>query len=182
MSKYFIILLLILGQENTFCQTRNDSIIYWSCKRNLKWEDFQGKPHSDVVGEAAICCSGLSYHYHEEEDTIVSFVIKAEFLKYKSWTRTDSSWDLNHEQGHFDITEIFARKLRKSYLNIDPSLRSNSEEMHNKFLYYMKELKKFQNEYDAYTLHGLSRETQIEWSLKIKQMLTELKEFEIDDE
>ena len=41
----------------------------------------------------------------------VTYKIDCRFEKSKSWGLVKNDWILKHEQGHFDIAEIFAQKI-----------------------------------------------------------------------
>lgn len=83
---------------------------------------------------------------------------------------------LRHEQGHFDITEIHARMLRKALSQLeDPckdkkKIESLIDEQNNA-------LQAEQKEYDDKTNHGLNADEQEEWEKKIKQRLKDLEKY-----
>ncbi len=85
--------------------------IVWHSNHKLKWTDFKGRPERSQPYEAISFCSiesKVSQLNNEAE-----FEMIAKFDKTKSWTKTDTSAHiLNHEQRHFDITEIYTRKIR----------------------------------------------------------------------
>ena len=87
--------------------------IIWNQNYQLEWTDFKGKvdQKSDY---GAITSSGISTSYEFKKDSIL-FKVIAVFYKQDSWTKESlqSELGLKHEQVHFDITEIAARRLRK---------------------------------------------------------------------
>src|SRR5436309_615678 len=85
-----------------------DDFIFWNAEHPLKKEDFKGK--SSAQGHSyGSTYSAILLHTKEENEKI-DFVIEAVFIPSRSWLKTDSEYGLKHEQGHFDITEIYARK------------------------------------------------------------------------
>src|SRR6218665_2010601 len=90
--------------------TTNDTL-YWIKDRKLTWDDFKGVPDTNSIGGAATY-SGFVTKSRYTSDTSVSVVISAVFYKKESWKKTQyqTVLSLQHEQGHFDITEVFARK------------------------------------------------------------------------
>lgn len=98
------------------CGTSTDNdIIYWTETYKLQWEDFKAHPRNDYQNLAALTSSGIAY-YTGCDDGMLKYKIQAYFDKNESWVK-DHAMDnhtLEHEQIHFDITELFARKLRKS--------------------------------------------------------------------
>ena len=77
---------------------------------------------------------------------------------------------MGHEQLHFDITEVYARKLRQELAKTKFSKNAKAEvkEIYRNIL---KELNDFQNKYDSET--NFSRDTvqQLIWNKKIKKAL-----------
>ena len=66
-------------------------------------------PSSDAAASTATYL-GINYGITQ---FIFTYKINCRLSKNKSWVRYKSDYVLSHEQGHFDITEIFARKLNK---------------------------------------------------------------------
>ena len=89
--------------------------IAWARDRSLTWTDFQAKAPAQAV-EAAGSCVGFGVSW-ECVDAGITFVVKAAFDPAQSWVRAGSETDalLRHEQTHFDLTELFARRLRKQF-------------------------------------------------------------------
>ncbi len=84
---------------------------------------------------------------------------------------------LIHEEGHFDITEVIARKFRKT---LNTKIRYFSDidtlgTMVNILFDYKEEL---DSQYDEETTHGINKEKQLEWNKTIQKMLDSLKEYE----
>ncbi len=91
--------------------------IAWDVSRKLAWEDFKGKPFK-TAWAAATTASGISYEYTGRETKggyELEFSVGAYFYPEKSWYQPHlcDALVLSHEQLHFDISELFARKLRK---------------------------------------------------------------------
>src|SRR3989344_1786252 len=111
-------------QEQTQSPKPSTANITWSASRKLTWNDFQGVPGNS--GKASVSLridSGWTRAYTcENIDTGARCVIKIESVKslaevnpLKSWFLSSYNTDyrLAHEQDHFNITEVFARKARK---------------------------------------------------------------------
>jgi len=98
----------VLGQEN------NNEII-WNKSRKLTWEDYKGKP---VIEYAAISSCGIHYKILFNHDTLI-ITITAVLNKEESAVQKEyrnHNHLLMHEQGHFDLTELYARESRKQLL------------------------------------------------------------------
>ena len=111
----YSILAGLLFNENQILkeQSSNDEIV-WSCKK-LKWSDFAGDiPEAIGITIAETQCR-IRITDSRWVDGVPKFQVKCFFVKSESWTVVDDSMTLNHEQLHFDIYELFTRKLRKRF-------------------------------------------------------------------
>lgn len=94
------------------------------------------------------------------------------FYPESSWYRPElaSQNILSHEQLHFDISELFARKMRARVKRF--SFTSDVKaEMNQIYEQILKELQTFQKRYDEETNFSREVEKQIEWNNKIAQAL-----------
>ncbi len=76
--------------------------------------------------------------------------------------------NINHEQGHFDIAEIYARKLRKEFLE---NVKTEKDyQLKFKLIYQVMygEFLDYQNYYDNITKRGTNAEKQNELDAEIK--------------
>ena len=91
--------------------------IYWAPERRLRIADFWG--HTGPRGLAAEASTGItSRSSGSYAEPTFRLDIRAYFEPCGSWIR-DRDRDartLAHEQVHFDITELFARRLARRYL------------------------------------------------------------------
>src|SRR5579885_2924178 len=93
-------------------QNSQDELINWQAGRKLTWNDYYGKP--DPASDAAASTAtylGIQYSF---SNNTFQLKISCSFSKNKSWVRYKNDFVLSHEQGHFDITELFARRLNKA--------------------------------------------------------------------
>ncbi len=100
--------------------------------------------------------------------------------KYKAGSR--SEWTLAHEQGHFDITEVCARRLRGELSTAELSARADTEELAGQALAQQIErlyrqsvtsCDQLQSRYDGETVHGTKKSRQKKWWQTIEQWLVE---------
>lgn len=191
MNKLIIIFVITIMNFNSYSQDsivdrkENDSTLVWSKLRKLTWEDFKSTKRSlnGINTYHATTSAGLFLSYTVEEDIIeedvieediIKFKILSKFEKYNSYVLLKTEYLLKHEQLHFDIVEVHARKLRKEYL----LLKKEKAELDDYLLLFQKSLKdlsKYQNLYDAETLHSKNKINQQKWNEKVK---TELKMLE----
>lgn len=150
--------------------------INWNEDYKLTWGDFMGTPkmHSDFVAQT-VSVIEQSYTCNHGE---FQFDIKAKFNRERSWTKTYRNKEvLLHEQKHFDLTEIYARKMRKAYLGLNDPCQYSMDDLGLIYDEYFEELKNIQNQYDAETDHGLKKQRQLEWNAMIERKLRSLDEF-----
>ena len=85
--------------------------------------------------------------------------------------------NINHEQGHFDIAEIYARKLRKEFLE---NVKTEKDyQLKFKLIYQVMygEFLDYQNYYDNITKRGTNAEKQNELDAEIKAQLKKLERY-----
>jgi len=151
--------------------------IFWSNIDVLQWSDFQGEPRAWSVFIAQTV-SVIEHTYSCDGDEF-SFDIKAKFNRNKSWTKTNQHPEvLLHEQKHFDLTEIYARKMREAYHNIKNPCQYTMEDLGKIYDEYFLELRHMQTLYDIETDHGLDKADQKIWNTKIAEQLATLNAYQ----
>jgi hypothetical protein len=173
MKKTFLFLLFsfpifLLGQKNEY-------FIKWSSGRKLTWDDFKASP--DKQGDAAALTAtqlGFSYSFTSGK---ISYTIDCRFEKNKSWGRVKNDWILRHEQGHFDIAEIFARKLHKAVSSYQFNRNTFQKDLDAIYTGIVKEKETFQQQYDDETDYSRNKVKQEDWLKKIEKMMEEFKVF-----
>lgn len=150
--------------------------IYWNKQRPLAWEDFQAQPmvHEPEAAQATTGV-GLAFRFRENIEAATweyQFDVFSYFLPDLSWYKKEYSnyYLLEHEQTHFNISELFARKLKKELSELTPS-ESVGEEAERIYHKMQKEHAKFQNKYDRETKHSLHIEEELLWQKKVKDAL-----------
>jgi len=174
MTKYFIFFLLVTPLI-AIAQNNNDELIDWSLSRRLTWNDYKGKPEPES-GAAATTTSYLGIEYDFKNNT-VTYKIVCRFSKNKSWGLYKTDHILGHEQGHFDISEIFARKLNKETGEYKFNKTTYQRDLQKIYNDVMDEKEKFQTRYDNETDFSRDKEKQSEWLKKIEMMLDNLKDY-----
>lgn len=176
------------------------NIIIWNETRPLTWDDFQGEPDEESE-HTAYTAYGIDVGdilWREEIIDGECFIVLGPLDPVTTFNKT-ASWKkgapgeglLEHEQKHFDLTEIFNRKLKERYdegiLNhsfpcpepegdelTDAELTAEAERIVKK-LYdeIWDELRQKQSEYDDETDHGTDPEKQQEWCDWIEEQLSD---------
>ncbi|MFZ6051768.1 DUF922 domain-containing protein [Halocola ammonii] len=156
--------------------------ISWSESRPLTWSNFE--PRKDQgFGYRALTFSGIRYNV-ETKDGMIEIDVECYFIPSKSWVQKGFEKDylLRHEQLHFDITELHARKMRKAMEEYEMPIgefmkRGLAKELEDLYDNIYEEMVAMQTLYDKETDHSLNREAQQKWEEKVASSLAELQEF-----
>src|SRR6187551_3093993 len=112
----FIVVICCSSKNNYKAFKEEDDRILWSSKRKLTWDDFKGAvPDTTEPFVSAISACSIKLQYENIDSLMINYKIENYFVKSKSWTISDDVKLLAHEQLHFDISELYARKIRKSF-------------------------------------------------------------------
>jgi hypothetical protein len=161
---------------SAFAFSQSNDTIHWSLCYKLKWEDFQGKADSSSQF-GATSYPGIKYSLSANEDSF-SIKVICFFIKSRSWSKLKSSDTLlMHEQVHFDIAELFARKLRQAYAEYKFNYKTVGKNIDNLFLLNKLERNKMDILYDRETDFSRNRKQQLIWNNKIKIALNKLKKY-----
>ena len=161
--------LFIFIQQKGFAQQNSNSILYWSKDKKLSWSDYLASP--DSKSDAAACTTTqLTVEYLFSKNKF-SFRIKSFFIKSTSWGRHKTEFILSHEQGHFDIAEIFARKLNKELSEYQFNNKTYQKDLKDIYDEIVAAKTAMQDEYDFETNHSINKEKQNEWLIKIERIL-----------
>jgi len=149
----------------------------WNRNRKITWEDFKGFPKINSYDEA-ITASGIEFSKTYRGDTLF-ISITSYFDKKTSWVKNKNATEymLKHEQVHFDISELYSRKLKKEISQLlltDTVNKKNLNFLYDKCIIEMNE---YQDIYDKETNHSISIEKQLEWNIKIENQLNELEQW-----
>ncbi|CAM3908280.1 MULTISPECIES: hypothetical protein [Flavobacterium] len=164
---YIFLLLSFLGHTQN--KIINDSIL-WNKDYKIKWTDFKGAvPFGDQGIKKAVSNISLNVSVIEFINEIPLLKVEVYFHMEGSWTIVNTNDVLKHEQGHFDLAEIYAKKLRKIYKEMKERKISSTNEYFVAFEKINNELNTVQNKYDKEVY--FSSENQIKWYEKIKKEL-----------
>jgi hypothetical protein len=157
---------LFLGEKE-----ENEEVIPWKYERVLTWDDFQCEPKTgtDVVATTSTTL-GISYQLKDGE---LVYSITCNFSKLKSWGSLRTDYILAHEQAHFDITELIARKLHQDLKNYKVDRKSFRQDITRIYEAAVKEKETMQETYDRETNHSRDKVKQYEWLDHIDKLLEE---------
>lgn len=154
--------------------------LQWQENRPLTWEDFRAAPKQGSPFSANTN-SGLSYSWNFSTSSgkpVLEQEVKSNFYPDLSWVKEIKNKQhlLAHEQLHFDITELHARKLRKqldSY-EIGRTVRKDLKRIYNRV---EAERVEMQNLFDRETAHSENKMEQERWRKFISEELLKLSDF-----
>jgi hypothetical protein len=170
---YILLILFFNGSENT----DREGFIVWNEGTGIDWTDFQGIPDSASPFDAQ-ANSGLKYSYSysiNNKKLNVEFEIHSFFNSQLSWSKSQKQTHflLDHEQLHFDISELHARKLKKtlSAFNFSKNVEKEVEKI---FAKINSDRLQMQNKYDLESDHSKNNGLQAKWSAFIQEELHNL--------
>jgi hypothetical protein len=173
--KYLLIFSLFLGlissakpegQPNKLQPVMPGDTLLWSADRPLKAEDFQGNAGTgktksyDTIGLYAV---GFSYRF-ELVDEALKVNCFAYFIRNQSWLKDSSAFTLVHEQGHFDIEQIYAKQLETiANKNTNLSIDSLLEYVDLEYKKLYRECALAHLKYDMYATHPSAYVRKLKW-------------------
>lgn len=158
-----------------YAQQSDEELISWSSTKRLAWSDYKASP--DPNSDAAASTTTYLMISYKISDTHFSYAIESKFSRTRSWGLHKTAYILSHEQGHFDIAEVFARKLNKKMKEYVFNRRTYQKELKKIYQDILNEKEEIQNRYDKETNHSINKEKQAEWLKKIVKMLDEYKAY-----
>ena len=155
----------------------------WSVFRPLSWEDFQA--HAPSTGaEGALTSYNLLYGLRCTRSGF-EYEVLAAFVPKESWVKplviadpALSAHTLRHEQAHFDLTEIHARRLRQFLSRADRPCGAESGAVREGAERLVSLEAEAQQQYDGETRHGLNASSQSAWERRVTEMLRDLTTFD----
>lgn len=173
------------GSRMTASSTSSSSEMTWSKERKLTWDDFRGAiPHNAEEQTAAATYCGIGFETNSISSTNTNLKIRVynTFYINNSWARPEEMNEdvLAHEQGHFDLCELYTRKLRERMSNLKvnantmkPTLRKIYEEL-------QAEYRARQEAYEDETSHGVNLPQQKRWQRLVDAELAETEQWRQD--
>ncbi len=156
-----------------------EDTITWSHNNKLTWDDFRAQPNNLTKMSAESSC-GISYSTNRISLLKgIKYYVTTLFLPNDSWVNNEginSQHLLNHEQKHFDIWEIYARRFYKELIS-NKKYSFSILHVDNLLFDIHVQCMKRQNEYDKETDHSRNLEMQAKWDNIIESELAELEEY-----
>jgi hypothetical protein len=160
-------------------QVADEKLLGWSAGAPPSWNEFRGTPTLGTP-TAAQTSSGVTYLIQCRGRSL-RFAVLATFSPKASWVRPDIPGDslagprsLRHERTHFDLSELFARRLRRAFARLDRACPGREDEVRRVFDRLAEESRAEQERYDRETAHGMAGDVQARWERQVQRSLRSL--------
>lgn len=147
----------------------------WNEFYKIQWEDFRGLPDKNSIGDAGTAVQIKAKPFIVDKE--IHYDVAAIFNRTKSWSRDQSASLLAHERLHFDIAEVYARKIRKKIKELRASGVNNIRTYNSAIHELLLESNDADQQYDMETLHGALSKKQRAWAERIKEELADLSRY-----
>jgi superfamily II DNA helicase RecQ len=161
--------------------------VVWEENMDFSWDYFLLKSSQKSTKVAAFVVTNISCSFEiDEKENIIICYTQTYLNKKKSWSlyrnKKNANLDesnnlLNHERGHFDISEIYARESRMLMSKIETNSFEKAIKQINKIMKEISNKDRKESNYDKETEHGKNKEKQAEWDKKIAERLKELEQY-----
>ncbi len=175
-----------------FAATSDGSVpgIPWDATTPLTWDLFQATPPADAVHRTEAAAIHMAIHWHASYSATLSLGSWRGHVQSVAITNTmepSVSWVvpgkadgrvLGHEQAHFDLNEIYRRKLETLLACIQAQSATKegvidvlNAALHRRANEVLQQLQAAQARYDAETCHGNNPAGQARWEAQIAAWL-----------
>lgn len=164
------------AEEDTVTVKANTSDRFsWNDHRKLSWSDFKGAVSAQSDESAAATCCSIAFKVNSDTTGEPKVSVYNTFYINRSWVKEDARIGsiLNHEQGHFDLCELYTRKLRERAEAVDMHSPGLKQELLNVYATVSSEYETRQQAYEQETAHGTNIAEQHRWEEMIAQELNE---------
>jgi hypothetical protein len=164
-------------------QIASEEGIVWSPRRLLTWADFKAEPPS----EAGVVAARTAYRIIDGAQCNRSkfeYRVLATFRPRASWVRlsilrtpADNARALRHEQTHFDLSEVHARRLRRYFAELMAPCKMAPSDFSEAASRMEHAEKAAQELYDSETDNGRNVAQQARWDKEVDAQLLSLAKF-----
>jgi hypothetical protein len=174
-SILFFLCLIVCHSISQLTKKQSQDTLIWNKSFPLVKENFSGKRN----GKAPAFTACGMFFYSKEKNGNMLFYVEAIFLKSKSYMRDSSAYILKHEQLHFDICELYSRKMRQQISEKDfKKVKNVRQEIQRTYDKFSREMEKEEIKYDNDCEHGMNAAKQKVWMENISQELSSLNKYE----
>ncbi len=182
--KYISLFCLVFS--SVLIQAQQPVVLEYATVSTFHWGLFKGKinqRHIHEMGEntGAVTVSSISYTALQISPAEATVTMTARFHPEESWTRypklNKPEEALEHEKKHFELTEIYARKLRKLVSSSRYTATRFKDEINKQFTDLVTQHRAEQVRYDHETNHSIDDHQQTKWNARIDEQLASLSEY-----
>jgi hypothetical protein len=151
--------------------------ITWSEHQKLTWEDFQGTPDSTYRGYYASVNIRIDVKAYCQYDKL-QYTVRTVLNPQESWTKNRESESLlRHEQLHYDVSELYTRKIRREFKKIERQCHFRNFPIRELTEKLLEQWDKEQIRIDRETDHGRFQIAEVNWERKISSELAALQDY-----
>lgn len=173
---WFFLGLLVIGSEKKLQIKSNEpTLITWNEFYRLQWFDFKGQPDSASFADAGTAVRIEAKPYIVKRR--INYDVNAFFIPGKSWVKDPSPDLLAHERLHFDIAELYARKIRARIKELQQQKERDLKIYNRAVKKLLEESNQLDLQYDIETLHGGLKKQQKQWEAHVQKELIALQAF-----
>jgi hypothetical protein len=156
--------------------------ISWQRDRKLSWDDFRGlvpKDAEEQTAAATFCGIGFETNVITRKSPNIDIRVYNTFYTNNSWVRPEERNEaiLMHEQGHFDLCELYTRKLRAEMSNVAVDVNTLKPVLRDIYERVQTEYRKRQETYETETAHGVNYNEQHKWEKILEKELNETEQW-----
>lgn len=159
-----------------------DDSIPWSRYGPLDWNDFKGRaPVGGVEGARTVYA--LTYESQCRGNKF-TFLVTAVFFPHQSWVKrsvvidpSESARVLRHERTHFNVTEVYARRMRKYFAELYNPCGQTDDQVRAAVDRFVADEAALQKRYDDESGYGLEAPRQRVWDRDVEEQLRTLEKF-----
>lgn len=169
-----VALLALFNAESLKSQTGLDpTLIEWSAERPLQWNDYPytrfRKARYSAITSVKHSVKGYIRNGLPEFDIKVYFDLK------ESWTADTLDMNLlNHERLHFDIGELYRRKIESRIKVLQSKKEKRAGIYRAEIKNILIEFNSYSQEYDKESDNGRDKEQQLKWQTLVSEELKRL--------
>ena len=165
----------IVVNNGTFPRPASSDEFQWNEHSKLTWNDFRGPVKAATEESAAAMHCGIGFTTTTgSPGGKLQITVYNTFYTNRSWVRPDTKIPelLNHEQGHFDLCEIYTRKLRRQMSNFNFDVVDVRSVLMSIYTKFQDEYESRQQAYELETVHGTNIVVQKRWQDMITKKLS----------
>jgi hypothetical protein len=149
----------------------------WNEQRPLTWNDFRGgvrRGAEDNIAAETSCGIAIETNLVGARDAAKVYVFNT-FDKQKSWVRNgyENAEVLQHEQGHWDICELYTRRMQERFDAANITGTNLHQQVARIFNDVNDEYLARQEQYEQETQHGIIASEQQRWTALLEKELHE---------